>query len=170
MGGHITAPKGASLQEFRDFVMSVLDYDPETGHLTWKVRTSCRATVGAIAGHRMAVGYWNVSVGGRRVYAHRLIWLMVHGRWPEPTLDHINMDKLDNRLCNLREATHLEQSGNLRSNKRVGLKGAVYHKQIGKWVAQCRHKHLGCYETEVEAHEAYMKAARVAFGPFARAA
>jgi hypothetical protein len=170
MAGHISGPKGATLQEFRDFVLSVLDYDSETGHLTWKVRTSCRVKVGSIAGTRMKLGYLSVGVGGRSVYAHRLIWLMLHGRWPHPTIDHRNGDRLDNRLCNLREATYTQQNGNLPSNKKHGLKGAVFHKQMGRWVAQCQRRHLGCFDTELEAHEAYMAAAELAFGEFARRA
>lgn len=170
MAGHVNAPENATLQEFREFVLSVLDYNPETGDLTWKVRTSCRVKVGSVAGTKMKNGYLGVSVGAKRFYAHRLIWLMLHGRWPQPTIDHRNRDRLDNRASNLREATYHQQSGNLPSNKRTGLKGAVFNKQLGRWVAQCRHKHLGCFDTEVEAHEAYVAAAKVAFGEFSRRA
>jgi hypothetical protein len=151
-----------------------LSYDPQTGELRWRWAVAPRVRPGARADslHRRS-GYRIVKIRNRIYPAHRVIWLMVHGRWPERLIDHINRDCGDNRLANLREATRMQNAANMRA-KRSGLKGAHLHKRIGLWQATIsaggRRYHLGYFPAEEEAHDAYVRAAREHHGEFARAA
>ncbi len=84
----------------------VLSYDPETGALTWLVDRHCRVRAGMPAGNPNP-GAWNgysvIKLGHRRLQAHRLAWYLYHGTDPGPLLvDHINRNRSDNRICNLR--------------------------------------------------------------------
>ena len=104
-------------------------------------------------------------------YGHRLAWFLHYGEWPTGEIDHVNGNPSDNRIANLRIATRLQQAANARK-RRAGLKGAFRFKRGPKWTAQIRHDgvkhHLGVFEDERTAHEAYCEAARRLNGEFAR--
>lgn len=90
----------------------LLEYDPITGTIRWKVtvhRSKRRA--GDIAGGRATAGYAHITVQHRILYSHRVAWALHYGYWPI-TLDHINRNRLDNRICNLREATQSQNMAN----------------------------------------------------------
>jgi hypothetical protein len=70
----------------------VLDYNPETGVFTWKVRTSIRVVAGKVAGSVGKRGYLIIGVGGRNYYAHRLAWLHMTGEWPIAVPVHLARD------------------------------------------------------------------------------
>lgn len=140
-------------------------YDPQTGILT-------NRRTGKAINARHRDGYIRVKVGsrpGRQYMAHRVIWLYVHGRWPEPMIDHINQIKHDNRLENLREATAYQNIGNRRGWSKHGMKGAVWNKDA--WEAQIkkdgRNYYLGRFQTAEAARAAYLVKAREFFGEFA---
>lgn len=162
-GGRLTAA----------YLQSILDYDPKTGVFRWKVKLA-RANPGDVAGRINSNGYWRISIQRRDYGAHRLAWLYVYGRLPERQLDHINGDRLDNRLANLREATHSQNMQNLKRfrNNTSGYQGVRKHK--GKWQARIcvdRHvHHLGSFRTAEDAAAAYAEAkARLhTFSPTAR--
>jgi hypothetical protein len=90
---------------------------------------------------------------------HRVVLGLHLGRWPEGDADHINGDSADNRLSNLREATRGQNARNSR-RKLKGLKGA-YRTRGGRWFSSywCGQKlhHLGTFESEREAHEAWCR-------------
>ncbi len=159
----------------------LLNYDPETGNLTWRIdRPSgdrgqiLQGKAGDTAGTATSDGYRQVCLDSRIYKAHRVIWLMVHGRWPKKSLDHKNLEPGDNRIVNLREASDRENQGNRRklSNNTSGYKGVHLHKPSGKWKAQIgfdgKRKHLGLFETPELAFAAYIQAAKEVFGEFAR--
>ena len=154
----------------------VLNYEPSTGTFTWRVVTSNRVKIGAIAGEVDRHGHRNISVDGARYGAHRLAWLYMCGRWPEQEIDHINLRKDDNRIKNLREATRNENCRNVtaRRNNKSGFKGVCKLKNGPYYVAQIviggKTKYLGCFPTPEKAHDAYVSASRVHHGEFGRIA
>jgi len=105
--------------------------------------------------------------------AHRLAWLYVHGEWPPEQLDHINGQRDDNRVENLRSATRAENAGNSkrRADNTSGFKGVYWNAQRSKWQAKIRRgqleKHLGLFVCKEDAAEAYRRAAADVFGEFA---
>ena len=156
-------------------VRKLFDYDPETGLLRWRVNISKHAA-GAVAGSRSSRGYISIRYEGRHYLAHRLAFLWMEGRWPEPQIDHRNKNVVDNRWGNLREATASQNAANkhvLPMNK-VGMKGVVLIERYGvsKFEAKIRvagrQIYLGRFETAQEAHAAYCNAAEKHFGAFAR--
>lgn len=147
----------------RDTLIKMLSYDPETGGFTWIVKAANRIVVGAPAGTLKKSGYVDVKIKGRLHKAHRLAWLWSHGYLPEGEIDHINGDKSDNRIANLREVSRQCNSTNkhkYRSNT-SGVTG-VYKRRPGVWAAQIRVEgkciHLGYHRSMVSAAKARLDA------------
>lgn len=151
----------------------LLQYDPETGHLKWKVNAARRRKPGDIAGCKSPDGRILIGINGRLYKAHRIIWAMANGYWPEKQIDHINGDPSDNRLPNLREATKSQNMMNIKKIKSntSGFKGVGWSKSSQKWrayiVANGVHYHLGLFETKEDAAQAYAQAAKKLHGVFA---
>lgn len=154
----------------------------DDGHLTWKVRPllhfqnarACGRWNAMFAGKRAGtkLRYVMIKVGNKAVQAHCIIWEMHYGPLPHGyEIDHINRDKLDNRIENLRAATRSQNCVNVldrgASNK-TGYAG-VFAKR-DKWQASIsidgNTKHLGTFKTPKEAHEAYRKAREQHHGDF----
>lgn len=143
---------------------NLLRYDPETGvfyHLTDRKR----AKKGSIAGTRHSQGYIQIRIGlGTAFLAHRLAWLYVYGHTPTE-IDHINRNKTDNRLVNLRSVTRDENLRNtkVRSDNASGVKGVYYGR--ASWYAQItvkgKAKHLGSFASKEEASAARYEAERI---------
>jgi hypothetical protein len=156
----------------------LLSYDPLTGVFLWlQDRGGKRA--GDEAGCRKRT-YIAISVDDRVYRAHHLAWLYMTGEWPDPFVDHRDLDKHNNVWTNLRLATKSQNMANvglIKSNK-SGLKGVSRYRageNYGKpWQAQIqkdgRTIYLGHYATKEEGHAAYCEAAEKIFGEFARAA
>jgi hypothetical protein len=101
-----------------EHVREVLAYCPDTGALAWRVDRSIRVLAGMLAGTRNCDGYTQVQIGSRRFYAHRLAWYLHHGQDPgDLQVDHINRDRSDNRICNLRLVT--DRGNKLNSDRPV---------------------------------------------------
>ncbi|WP_326972775.1 HNH endonuclease [Burkholderia pseudomallei] len=117
-------------------------------------------------------GYIRIPIDGYTFRAHRLAWFWVFGKWPDLFVDHINNNRLDNRISNLREAGYSQNQWNksFSSKNRSGLKGVYFRPEFGKWVSRIgymgKKKHLGHYETREEAYEVYCLAADLLFGEF----
>ena len=147
-----------------DRLRKLLDYDSETGVFRWKVRASQRITVGDVAGCRkMPAGYCVIRIDGHLHKAHRLAWMHFFGAWPSTNIDHRNENGFDNRIANLREATHLENGQNIsrpNRNNSHGLRGVVANGN--RWQAKISvagHSHcLGTFATPEQAHAAYLAA------------
>lgn len=125
-----------------DVLRQLLAYDSETGKLTWLPRSNGRAGwntqfAGTLALNSLGdQGYRRGAIFDRVFLAHRVIWAMVHGEWPDQ-IDHINGDRSDNRLSNLRNVTGLENSRNQRVRSRIsGSIGVHWHNQRQKWQAR----------------------------------
>lgn len=145
-----------------------LTYNKGTGQFFWKKEA------GTITGH----GYRYIRVNGKMMLAHRMAWLMEYGEDPEGQLiDHINGNRLDNRIENLRLATFSQNGANAKRHSRntSGLKGASKVLKKGKWTGKwqstitVRNKqlYLGSFNTAEDAHAAYLVAAQQHHGEFA---
>ena len=96
---------------------------------------------GSLAGYiDKARGYRLVHLGDKYYKAHRLIWLLVYGEWPDNQIDHIDGDGANNRLDNLRQATNAENARNAKRNRKntSGTTGVDWYKKAAKWRARVR--------------------------------
>jgi len=92
----------------------LLQYDPDTGVFVWLQSRRARASEGSIAGSNHPSKHRIIRIDGVNFYAHRLAWIYVHGPIPDGMLiDHINGQRGDNRIKNLRTVTHKENMGNM---------------------------------------------------------
>lgn len=153
----------------------IFRYDPENGKLFWRVARWRRIKPGDEAATvATTTGYKIVNIGATYLQ-HRLVWLLYHGEWPKGLVDHINLDKLDNRISNLRTVNYSQSNANRRgsSRKKVGsLKGASFLQSKKVW-RSCikidgKVKNLGNYRTELEAHLVFCAAVKLRHGSFAR--
>ena len=130
---------------------SLLTYNPRTGELTWKARDAslfstrkdCLAWNNRFAGkpafcYKDSNGYAVGSVFGEKYSAHRIIWLMAHEEWPDGHIDHINHNRSDNRMHNLRVVTQCENGRNLckAKNNSSGVTGVPWCKRSRRWKPQ----------------------------------
>lgn len=153
-----------------DKICQLLEYDPATGIFLWKLPMG-NTSSGKQAGTLKPDGYIRIQIEGRLYYAHRLAWLVSYGEWPPSMVDHIDGDRKNNSLANLRSATLTE---NNRNRKRVSTKHKKGVKKNGnRWQGRIRagkkQIHLGTFKTEDEAHAAYCKAAKELHGRFWKA-
>ncbi len=161
-----------------ELLRQLLCYESETGKLYWKARPKEMFDSGRIWKS------WNAKNAGKEAFtairngmyrcgnifnqthqAHRVIWAIFYGSWPESEIDHENLDKLDNRISNLRIATRTENLRNIRrfSSNTSGYKGVSRERRTGKWVARIstgkEYKHLGSFLNKEDARAAYVDAA-----------
>ena len=161
---HKRLPTNARLNE-------LLDYNPQTGKLFWKVHRRGLAKAGKIAGVLdTSRGYVKVSIDGIRYKAHRICYKIATG-WDVGVfeIDHINGVKADNRLSNLRmvDSATNQKNSKRRSDNRSGYTGISFVKRINKWRAQLyvngKQLHLGYFE-ELEDAVAARAAANAKYG------
>lgn len=146
----------------------LLEYDPTTGLVTWKPRSRPwfkddlswkmwnTRYAGKSAGHSSVSGYVIVTIFYHRYRAHRLIWLMTTGEWPDQ-VDHLNHDRSDNRWSNLRDVNN-QENGRNQSHSRAntsGVTGISWKKHGQKWQARIhldgRSKFLGNFVNKEDA-------------------
>lgn len=156
---------------------AILDYDRESGRLTWSPRGpeefTCvenertrvasrwnKLRAGKEAGHVVDAGYRVVCIEGKTYQSHRIAVALTIGQWPDGEVDHINHDRTDNSLRNLRVVTSAENSRN-RSLPRHSTSGAIgvhFHRPSGKWHARIwagdKRIHIGSFERREDAEAA----------------
>lgn len=161
----ILHPRLKSLSQ--EGLKAVLDYNLESGLFHWRTYTSGQIRAGDVAGGLSAFGYVRVKINGKRYMAHRLAWLYIHGNWPQGDIDHINGDKTDNRIANLRDVPAVTNQQNRRAaTKRnaTGFLGVSARSDRQGFRAQIyvnkRQVFLGNFDTAESAHAAYLLAKR----------
>ena len=140
------------------YLLSILDYDPETGIFTWKIKrrgAQGRGDGKLAGGVHSASGYHRIRIDGVLFLSHRLAWFYVFGEWPQVKVDHRNLNRSDNRLCNLRLASHSQNQWNQGVSKRnkSGHKNVAWYKAYGMWQVQVGFKgktYNGGYFTVLE--------------------
>ena len=154
---------------FLDNLKQSLEYNPETGKFHWKAVRSRRIKIGDIAGTvDSSTGYHRIAFEGKKYKSHRLAWLFTYGKWPEGVIDHVDGNKLNNRIENLRD---VDQSVNMQNQRKVQVSnktschlGVSFYEARGKFIAQIqlggKQKHLGYFLTQEEASAAYLAAKR----------
>ena len=151
----------SNLKELVDYV---------DGKLIAKTNSKCRKAGDALSS-LTDKGYLRSSVGGKSYRVHRLVFLYHHGYMPIQ-VDHIDGNRMNNRIENLREATSSQNNQNRKSTSSSGVKGVVWHKQSKKWVASiCVNRksvHLGSFISIEEAALVANKARQSAHGEFYR--
>lgn len=149
-------------------------YEPDTGHIYW-IEPGKGKIKKKPAGTKLKSGYIGIWAGTQRYQAHRLAWVLYYGCWPNDQIDHINGDKADNRIANLREATNSQNGKNYGFNKSntSGVKGVSWCKNTGRWRAVIKVNHkskfLGRYDTKEQAARARQIAEKKYFAEWRRA-
>jgi len=156
------ANENVTAQRLRD----LLRYEPETGEFIWRAHRKGRHSIeGKQAGFVNRRGYRIFGIDGRPVQAHRAAWLYVHGEWPDMFIDHINGNRGDNRLENLRDVIRRTNQENLRiakANNKTGFLGVRLEQGLYRARIKAHGKtiHLGMFEKPEDASDAYIKAKR----------
>lgn len=121
----------------QDRLRELLSYDPDTGVFTWLVPKG-RSRRGQVAGCVSVNGYVEIRIDRHHHLGHRLAWLYVFGEFPKEQIDHINNDRSDNRLSNLRAATNSQNHCNKKRpvNNTSGVKGVTWDTDRQRWAAQ----------------------------------
>jgi hypothetical protein len=144
------------------FVLEMLEYIPETGQLIQKKKRP-KIQVGSEAGCITPHGYRYIQLCGEKYAAHRLVWFIKNGSFPDSHLDHIDGNNLNNRFENLRKVTVKQNSENkiAQKNNKLKLRGVCFNKRLGKYIAQIQHngknKHIGTFDTAEDARHAYVE-------------
>ena len=153
------------MKDVEKTIKECLSHDTKSGKLTW-IRGRSNIPAGREAGCLNSRGYRQVGIDGKLLYVHRVAWFLYCGVWPEGEIDHINGDKLDNRIENLRDVSHRENQQNWEVHRDGKLVGCSYHKRNKKWQAYAwsygKLKQLGGFDSELDAHRAYVDYLEVA--------
>jgi len=143
-----------------DYITVRTTFDYCNGNLYWKTRPANCIHIGDKAGGFMADGYGQIQYSGEHYLIHRLIWLWHHGYFPENQIDHIDRNRKNNRIENLREVTcqcNSRNCGNPKDNT-SGVKGISWNVRKKKWKAKILDNYLGYYINFNDAVLARLKA------------
>ena len=153
-----------------ELLRKLLRYEAETGKLFWRERpcemfpskqswktwNTKHANSEALKA-KDAKGYKHGQVLNKHYMTHRVVWALVHGAWPNEQIDHINGDKSDNRIFNLRDVSHAVNAKNLKKSaaNTSGSTGVSWMPSKKCWRAEIcvdgRRMHIGVFKSLEEA-------------------
>lgn len=154
-------------------LQALLTYNPDTGEFHRAIGRKGAGFFGTKSGSP-SHGYLTIMIDGRNYRCHRLAWLYVYGEFPDGHLDHINRNKTDNRIANLRIATKKQNAENtgIQSNNKSGHRGVFWNSQKSKWQARIKHHgktiHLGFFDDPLIASESYESKAKEIFTHYSK--
>jgi hypothetical protein len=143
-------------------IQKILRYEPDTGDFYYVIKRGSRR-IGDKAGLLYENGYIRIEISGKRYLSHRLAWLFCNKSWPTKFIDHINGDRSDNRIVNLREADQHQNQYNSKKHKdnTTGYKNIRLHRD-GKYEVRISVKgkriQIGSFKTVEEAAQSYNNA------------
>jgi hypothetical protein len=157
-------------------LLEAVDYNPETGKLYWRPRLPATCTDDAIrtrfnrqwagreVGSHNGDGYLNFRILDCTITAHRAAWALFYGEWPSDQIDHINGQRDDNTIANLRVVDTKENSQNraMPANNKSGTVGVHYCSTAKKWLAKIQGRRIGSYDDYASAVQARKEAAALA--------
>lgn len=151
-------------QQFLERLKKGFTYDPQSGVFTHNIKKSF-PVAGVVAGCKSPIGYTVINVSKKIYLAHRLAWLYVYGQWPKHCIDHINGNRSDNRISNLRDIpkaqNHQNLKGPTKANNARAL-GVHFSNKRKRFIAQIaidkKRVYLGSYLSKEEAAQAYLLA------------
>lgn len=154
-----------------DRINELLNYNPDTGVLTWKVTRNNRVKSGSVAGTVSKFGHRAVRVDRMYILEHRAAWAITYGEWPKLDIDHINGDPSNNKISNLRHVSrcvNLQNQSKPHKDSRSGVLGVSM--KDGKWHARIfangKLTKLGAFDSKESAGAAYIDAKRkIAYAP-----
>lgn len=149
------------------------NFEYKEGKLYWRHSRGKKTKAGDRAGHLQQTGYWAINLDKKLYKEHRVIFMIHHGYLPR-YIDHIDGNKLNNKIENLRSCTNSENAMNSKISSRnsLGIKNVSFHKVLKKYKVQIqldgKDIHIGYFEdlkiAEIEAQKARQKY----FGDFSR--
>lgn len=157
-------------------LINLFDVYPNEGKFFWKNVSKYHNQInGMEAGCASPANgkyYWHIKINNKRYKRGRLMFFYVYGKFPNPCVDHINGDSLDDRIENLRQATVIENAWNHKKRKRkINLPMGVRNTKNGKYQARISFKgkqfHLGVFETVEQAQNIYQIKRKELYGEFA---
>lgn len=153
----------------QDQLKKILNYNSETGVFIWLHRGRDQFSSdlncsmfnsrysGKEAGSINTKGYMKITIAPNLHSAHRLAWLYVYGELPDGQIDHINGDKTDNKISNLRCVSNEINCKNqsLAKNNTTGILGVHFSSTSRRWIARINaggnRQYLGCFSTLLDA-------------------
>ena len=139
-------------------------YNPITGEFARRLFSGTCGKIGDVVGYAHCQGYLSIRLSGKYYLLHRLVWLYMYGYFPKEEIDHIDHNRTNNALSNLRLVSSQEnkQNSRLSKNNKTGHNGVSLHKKTGKYRAYImvnrKQIYLGLFETLQEAIDARKQA------------
>ena len=144
----------------------LLYYSPESGLFTWLIHAG-GVLPGSVAGCCNSLGYVVLGLKGKKYKAHRLAWLYTYGLWPAATLDHLDADRSNNRMANLRCVSHSHNMQNIKIasvRSQTGVRGVYWSRRLCGYMASIKcegkNKRQGPFKTIEAARVAYISLKR----------
>lgn len=148
--------------EIENIVESLFYCDAKKGKLFNKIRRNNYVKQDAEVGYLTNYGYLVTRINRKIYQVHRLIWRLYYGKWPNFHIDHINRNKTDNRISNLRDVTNRQNHQNKKCHRMGHLVGTSYRERDNKFRSHIKVNYkqlfLGQFESKLEAHEQYLRA------------